>query len=119
PAGRRAPRRDLGTRSTNSACPPRAGRSVSGGYVAQPGAGAPPGVGGADRPGALVVVAAPDGLDPLRGPIRDVASLEVVVDVVVAQPEFVLVGPAHVLVEQVGGGSLLPQLPRGAEVAQQ
>ena len=51
--------------------------------------------------------------------LGDVAALEVVIDVVVAQAEFVLVGLALVLVQQVGGGNLVPQSLRGAQLAEQ
>ena len=51
--------------------------------------------------------------------LGNVAAFEVVVDLVVADAELVLVGAAGLVVQQVGGGDLLPHACRGAELGQQ
>ena len=66
-----------------------------------------------------MAVALPHRLDGLGDLLGHVAALEVVVDVVVPQAQLVLVGPPLVLVEEVGGGHLVPQLFGRTEVSQQ
>ena len=57
--------------------------------------------------------------DQLGGGHGDIAALEVVVDRVVAQAQFVLVGAAGLAVEEVGRGDLLPDAGRGAQFSEQ
>src|SRR5215218_6096962 len=79
----------------------------------------PPGVKDRDRHAALVTGTQILLLDQLGGCLRDFPALEVVVDLVVAKPEFIFVGAPRPAVQEVRRRDLLPYPCRRSQLCQQ